>query len=204
MQWDKCYNQGCGVGVARSRRFLGGVGFITTPGIGVGFFVRLQKSYWIIFCITLLNGENLLKWYNFLWNFLKQRVLAVYHGFHRVLVATNFLTVRFHSLDVKESESEILERSESEILERSESEIWERSESESKILPHSLYVKESESEILERSESGTLQRSELESDILPPTPQPWLQPVLPRGSVALTSDCCLFQHQITSDFYIAV
>ena len=31
---------------------------------------------------------------------------------------------------------------------------------------HSLYVKELESEILERSE--------LESDILPPTPQPWM------------------------------
>jgi len=28
--------------------------------------------------------------------------------------------------------------------------------------------------------------------------------VLPLGSVTLTSDCCLFQHQITSDFYIAV
>jgi len=31
----------------------------------------------------------------------------------------------------------------------------------------------------------------------------WLA-VLPLGSVAITSDCCLFQHQITSDFYIAV
>jgi len=50
---------------------------------------------------------------------------------------------------------------------------------------HSLYVMESkileksESEILNRSESGDgvseiLERSELESDILPPTPQPWL------------------------------
>ena len=31
--------QGCGVGVARSRRFLGGVGvgFPTTLGVGVGF-----------------------------------------------------------------------------------------------------------------------------------------------------------------------
>jgi len=28
--------------------------------------------------------------------------------------------------------------------------------------------------------------------------------VLPLGSVSLTSDCCLFQHQITSDFYVTV
>jgi len=28
--------------------------------------------------------------------------------------------------------------------------------------------------------------------------------VLPLGSVSLTSDCCLFQHQITSNFYATV
>jgi len=67
--------QGCGVGagVVRSWRFLGGVGFLTTLGVvvGVGFFVRLrlQKSNWIIFYITLLCWEFLLKWYNFFWNF---------------------------------------------------------------------------------------------------------------------------------------
>jgi len=32
----------------------------------------------------------------------------------------------------------------------------------------------------------------------------WYQPVLPLGSVLLTSDCCLFQHQITSNFYVTV
>jgi len=45
--------QGCGVGVgdARSRRFVGGVGvgFLRTLEVGVGFFVRLRKSNWIIF-----------------------------------------------------------------------------------------------------------------------------------------------------------
>jgi len=48
---------GCGIGVVRSRRFLGGVGFLTTLGVGVGFFVRLRLrvSSWIIFYITLLN-----------------------------------------------------------------------------------------------------------------------------------------------------
>jgi len=35
--YDGCI-QGCGVGVVRSRRFLGGVGFLTTLGVGVGFF----------------------------------------------------------------------------------------------------------------------------------------------------------------------
>jgi len=40
---------------------------------------------------------------------------------------------------------------------------------------HSHYVKELESEILEISESEILERSGSESDILPPTPQPYLQ-----------------------------
>jgi len=41
---------------------------------------------------------------------LKQRILAVYHDFHWVLVATKFLAAKLHPLYVKESE--ILERSE--------------------------------------------------------------------------------------------
>jgi len=65
------YIQGCGagvgVGVVRSRRFLGGVGvrFLTTLGVEVGFFVRLRMPSWLIFYITLLNREFLLKWYDF-------------------------------------------------------------------------------------------------------------------------------------------
>jgi len=43
---------------------------------------------------------------------LKQIILAVHHDFQWVLVATKFLTAKLHSLYVKESESEILERSE--------------------------------------------------------------------------------------------
>jgi len=39
--------QGCGV--AGSPRLFGGVGFLTTLGVGVGFFVRLRKSNWITF-----------------------------------------------------------------------------------------------------------------------------------------------------------
>jgi len=88
--------------------------------------LRLWKYKWIIFYITLLSWEFLLKL------LLTQRILAVYHDFHWVLVATKFLTVKCHSLYVKESG------------------------------------------ILENSELEILERSELESDILPPTPQPWL------------------------------
>jgi len=39
---------------------------------------------------------------------LKQIILFVYHDFHGVPVASQFLTVKFHLLYVKESESEIL------------------------------------------------------------------------------------------------
>jgi len=41
--------QGCGV--ARNRGLFGGVGFLTTLEVGVGYFVglRLRKSNWITF-----------------------------------------------------------------------------------------------------------------------------------------------------------
>jgi len=52
-----CIYEGCGGGVVRSRMFLGGVGFLTTLGVGVGFFVQffcpIRVSSWIIFYITL-------------------------------------------------------------------------------------------------------------------------------------------------------
>jgi len=71
------HNQGCGVGVVRSRRYLGGVGvgFLTTLGVGIGFFVPLRHRMfkWIIFYITLLKWEFLLKWYNLCWNFCWNR-----------------------------------------------------------------------------------------------------------------------------------
>ena len=43
--------------------------------------------------------------------FLKPSILALYHDFHWVLVAVKFLGAKLHSLYIKESESEILERS---------------------------------------------------------------------------------------------
>ena len=100
-------HQGCWVAVVRSRRFLGGVGvgFLVTLGVGLDLFVRLRlrMSNWIIFYITLLNWEFLLKWYNFFWNFcLKQRFLAVHHDFHWQLIATKLLTAKLHTLYFKE------------------------------------------------------------------------------------------------------
>jgi len=79
-----CGRQCRGVGDVRSGRFLGGVGFLTTLGVGVGFSVRFWMSNWFIFYITLLNWEFLLKWYNlFLLKLvLKLRFLSVQHDFH--------------------------------------------------------------------------------------------------------------------------
>ena len=48
---NQCCGVGAGVGVVRSWTFLEKVGFLTTLGVGVGFFVRLRlrMSNWIIF-----------------------------------------------------------------------------------------------------------------------------------------------------------
>jgi len=42
----KVYQPGCGV--ARSRRFLGGVRFLRTLEVGVGFFIPLPQANGII------------------------------------------------------------------------------------------------------------------------------------------------------------
>jgi len=44
---------------------------------------------------------------------LKQVIIAAYHDFHWLLVATKMLTAKLHLRYAMESESEILERSES-------------------------------------------------------------------------------------------
>jgi len=90
-------NQGCGVGVARNRRFLGGlgVGFLTT--LGVGFFVRLRQPNWIIFYITLRS------------TFLKTENSFCEPQFPLSASCYKLLTGKLRSLYVKESE--IWERS---------------------------------------------------------------------------------------------
>ena len=82
-------NQGCGagVGVVRSRRFLGGVGvgFLTTLRVGVGFFcptptLDIQLDHFLHHPLKLgipvETAQFLLKL------LLKQRFLAVHHDFH--------------------------------------------------------------------------------------------------------------------------
>jgi len=69
----------------RSRRFLGGVGFLTTLGVGVGFFcptlapdVQLDHflNHTLKLRILVEMAQLLLKL------LLKQRFLAVHHNFH--------------------------------------------------------------------------------------------------------------------------
>ena len=85
-----------------------GVGLLTTLGVGVGFFcptptpdVQLNHFY-----IRLLNREFLLKWYNTFETFVETEFSCCIPRFPLIL------TAKFHSLCVKESELEILERSE--------------------------------------------------------------------------------------------
>ena len=94
----QCCGVGAGVGVVRSRSFLGGVGFLTTWESD--FFVRLwlRMSNWVIFYITHLIWEFLFKWYNFFWNFVETEVSCCAPRFPLIL------TAKFHSLYVKESE----------------------------------------------------------------------------------------------------
>jgi len=78
---------GAGVGVVRSRRFLGGVGFLTTlgVGVGVGFFcptpiadIQLDDC----FNHTLKLGIPAEMVQFLLKLLLKQKFLAVHHDFH--------------------------------------------------------------------------------------------------------------------------
>ena len=78
---------------------MGAVGILKT--LGVGFFIRLRlrMSSWIIFYITLLNWEFLLKWYNFFWTFAETEISCCPPRFPLILI------VKVHSLYAKESES---------------------------------------------------------------------------------------------------
>jgi len=100
--------QGCGVWVVRSRRFLGGVGFLTPLGVGVRFFCPTPKDqldhvlhHTPKLGIAVEMEQFLIKL------LLKQIIIAVYHDFHWLLVATKFLAAKLYSLYVKESESGI-------------------------------------------------------------------------------------------------
>jgi len=74
--------------------------------VGVGFFVRfrLRKLNRIIVLHYTPKLGTPVEMIQFLLKLLlKQRILAVNHDFHRVLVATKLLTAKLHSLYVKKS-----------------------------------------------------------------------------------------------------
>ena len=97
--------QGCGVRVARSRSFLHGVGIVFLRWVGVGLFFptptpEVQLNHFI-HCASVP-----VEMVRFLLKFLlKLRILAVYHDFHWLLVATKLLTAKLHSCYAKESKS---------------------------------------------------------------------------------------------------
>jgi len=80
-------NQGCGVGAGdvRSRRFLGGVGFLTTLGVGVGFICPTpipdaQLDNFLHHTPKLGIPVEMVQF--LLKLLLKQRFIAVHHDFH--------------------------------------------------------------------------------------------------------------------------
>ena len=80
-----CHHQGCGVGVVSSRRFLGGDGFPTTLGVGVGFFCLtptpdVQLDHFLHHTPKLGIPVKMVQF--LLKLLLKQRFLALYHDFH--------------------------------------------------------------------------------------------------------------------------
>jgi len=118
---------------SQSRRFLGGVGvgFLTTLAVGVGIFCPTpapddQLDHFLHHTLKLGIPVEMVQ---FLLKLLLKQIFCCAPRFPLIL------TAKFHSLYVKESELEILERSESAVgvwnFGKSVSEILERSELES-------------------------------------------------------------------------
>ena len=99
--------QGCGV--TRSQRVFGGVGFQRHLGSESDFLSDSDNPIGSLLHHTPKLGI-LVELAQFLMKLLWNRILAVYHGFHWVLVATKLLAAKLHSLYVKKWESEISER----------------------------------------------------------------------------------------------
>ena len=134
----------------RSRGFLDGVGFLTTLGVGVGLFVRLRMSNWILFLHhTLKLGINV-EMIQFLLKLLLKQISCCAPRFPLIL------TAKFHSLYVEKPEWEILDRPESDILDRPESDVLDRPESDILDRPEPDILDRPESEILNRPESEIL------------------------------------------------
>jgi len=140
----------------RSRGFLDGVGFLTTLGVGVGLFVRLRMSNWILFLHhTLKLGINV-EMIQFLLKLLLKQISCCAPRFPLIL------TAKFHSLYVEKPEWEILDRPESDILDRPESDVLDRPESDILDRPESDILDRPEPDILDRPESEILNRPESE------------------------------------------
>jgi len=149
MVLEHCSNEGCGVeagvvvGVVMSRWVLGGVG--VWIGVGVGFLTTLGVGFFVRLPLRMCN------WIIFYITLLNWKFLLKWYNFYwNFCWNRDFLPCTTISIDFNSQISFFLcssrgWESESEILERPE---WKL-------------------EILEGSEL------ELESDILPPTPQPW-------------------------------
>jgi len=112
--WNQGWGVGAGVGVVRSRSFFGGVGvgFLTTLGVGVSLLSDSNSGCPIRSFFALHSSIG-----NSCWNgwisfetFVGTKISCCAPRFPLIL------THKFHSLCVKESESEILERSESDVL----------------------------------------------------------------------------------------
>ena len=94
---------------SRNRRFLGGAGFLTTLGVGVGFFcpTTTPDVPWDHYLHHTRKLGIPVEMVQFLLKLLlKQRFLAVHHDFHWFQQQPNFIP-----LNIKGSESDILERS---------------------------------------------------------------------------------------------
>jgi len=79
------FEVGAGVGVVRSRRFLGGVGFLTALGVGVGFFCPtptpdVQLNHFLHHTPKLRFPVEMVQF--LLKRLLKQRFPATHHDFH--------------------------------------------------------------------------------------------------------------------------
>ena len=86
---------------------------ITTPGVGVGLFwptstPEVQLNHFLHRSPKVGTPVEMVQF--LLKLSLKQIIIAVYHDFHWLLVATKLLAVRLHSRYVTESVSDILER----------------------------------------------------------------------------------------------
>ena len=97
------FDQSCRAGVIRSRRFLGGVRFLTTLGVGDGCFCPTPDAQLDHFLHHTPKLGLPVEMVQFLFKLLLKQISSCVPRFPLIL------TAKFHSFYVKESESEIFE-----------------------------------------------------------------------------------------------